>query len=148
MDRMETTSNRSTGRNAHRYRSAVWAELTQTFVEPLGEVLESTGAESILGCDFVDQAKLQAILSWLYERGAEIVSVAPGDAGTDFVDPGDAVISTRTPSRSTPAWGAPARGSRAAARPGPDHVQLARRRLRLLHHRRPITSSRVREVRP
>jgi hypothetical protein len=88
MDRMETGSNRSAGRNTHRYRITVRAELTQTFVEPLGDVfVESTGAESILGCEFVDQAKLQAILSWLYERGVEIVSVALDDAGADFVDP-------------------------------------------------------------
>ena len=50
------------------------------FVEPLGQVfVESTGDESILGCAKVDQAKLQAVLSWLYARGVEIVSVTPGD---------------------------------------------------------------------
>jgi hypothetical protein len=86
MDRMKRRSNGSTGRNAHRYRITVRAELTQAFVDPLGEVfVESTGDESILGCEVVDQAKLQAILNWLYERGVEIVSVTPDD-GADAVD--------------------------------------------------------------
>jgi hypothetical protein len=86
MDRMETGSNASPGRNARRYRITVRAELTQTFVEPLGQVVvESTGDESILRCEIVDQAKLQAILNWLYERGVEIVSVDPDD-GADSVD--------------------------------------------------------------
>ena len=70
----------------HRYRITVRAELTQTFVEPLGQVfVESTGDESILRCEIVDQAKLQAIINWLYERGVEIVSVTP-DEGADAVD--------------------------------------------------------------
>jgi hypothetical protein len=88
MDRMETGSNGSTGLEARRYRITVRAQLTQTFVEPLERVVvESTGDESILSCEFVDQAKLQAIFSWLYERGVEIVSVAPDDGGADSVDP-------------------------------------------------------------
>jgi hypothetical protein len=62
------------------------AELTQTFVEPLGEVfVESTGDESILRCGIVDQAKLQAIINWLYERGVEIVGMDRDD-GADSVD--------------------------------------------------------------
>jgi hypothetical protein len=86
MGRMETGSNGSTGRNVPRYRITVRAELTQTFVEPLGEVfVESTGDESILRCEIVDQAKLQAIINWLYERGVEIVRVDPDD-GADSVD--------------------------------------------------------------
>jgi hypothetical protein len=60
----------------------VRAELTQTFVEPLGQVVvESTGDESVLSCESIDQAKLQSTFSWLYERGVEIVSVAPDDGG-------------------------------------------------------------------
>jgi hypothetical protein len=86
MARMETGSNGSTGRKVPRYRITVRAELTQTFVEPLGEVfVESTGDQSILRCEIVDQAKLQAIINWLYERGVEIVSVNPDD-GADAVD--------------------------------------------------------------
>ena len=74
--------NGSPGRTAHLYRITVRAELTQTFVEPLGQVVvESTGDESILSCEVVDQAKLQTIFSWLYERGVEIISVAPHDGG-------------------------------------------------------------------
>jgi hypothetical protein len=88
MDRMETGSIGSTGRNAHRYRITVRARLTQTFVEPLEQVfVESTSDESILCCEAVDQAKLQAILSWLFERGVEIVSVAPHNGGPDSEDP-------------------------------------------------------------
>ena len=80
---IEPRSNGSIGWNVHRYRITVRAELTQTFVEPLGQVfVESAGDESILGCESVDQAKLQAILSWLYERGVEIVSVARNDDHT------------------------------------------------------------------
>jgi hypothetical protein len=77
---METGSNGATRWNAHRYRITVRARLTQTFVEPLERVLvESTSNQSILDCEAVDQAKLQAILSWLFERGVEIVSVVPDD---------------------------------------------------------------------
>jgi hypothetical protein len=84
---MATGSNGFADRNAHGYRITVRGELTQAFVEPLGHVLvESAGEESILGCEVVDQAKLQAILRWLYERGVEIVSVVPGDGGADSVD--------------------------------------------------------------
>jgi hypothetical protein len=89
MDRMETASHGSTGRNANRYRITVRARLTQTFVAPLEQVVvvESTSDQSILDCEAVDQAKLQAILSWLYERGVEIVSVVPGERDADSVDP-------------------------------------------------------------
>jgi hypothetical protein len=66
----------------------VRGEVSQTFVEPLGEVfVESTGDESILGCEVADQSKLQAVLSWLYQRGVEIVSVVPNDDGADSMDP-------------------------------------------------------------
>lgn len=85
---METGSNGFADRKARCYRITVRGELTQAFVEPLGHVLvESAGDESILGCEVVDQAKLQAILRWLYERGVEIVSVVPGGGGPDSVDP-------------------------------------------------------------
>jgi hypothetical protein len=81
---MQTDTNESTGRNAPRYRIVVRARLTQAFVAPLEQVfVEST----ILDCEAVDQAKLQAILSWLFERGVEIVSVAPHHGGPDSVDP-------------------------------------------------------------
>jgi hypothetical protein len=80
--RMGTGWNESPGRHAHRYRITVRAQLTQTFVEPLGQVVvESTGEESILSCESIDQAKLQTIFIWLYDRGVEIISVAPDDSG-------------------------------------------------------------------
>ena len=57
------------------------------FVDPLEcVVVESTGNESTLYCRAVDQAKLQAVLSWLYSRQIEILSVAAADHGVDFVD--------------------------------------------------------------
>ena len=83
---MGTPWNGATSRHARRYRITVRAELTQRFVEPLEQVVvESTGEQSILRCESVDQAKLQTIFSWLYERGVEIVSVTPDDNGTDSV---------------------------------------------------------------
>lgn len=88
---METSSDRPAGRKARRFRITVRGEVSQLFVEPLGQVVvESTGAESILGCEVVDQAKLQAILGWLYARGVEIVSVVPDDSGA-YADPVDPV---------------------------------------------------------
>lgn len=85
---METSRKGPTNRHAHRYRITVRPELTPTFVEPLGHVVvESVGNTSILDCEAVDQAKLQAIFSWLYERGVEIVSVAPHDGGADSANP-------------------------------------------------------------
>jgi hypothetical protein len=81
---METGSKGSAGRKARRYRITVRGEVSQAFVEPLGQVfVESTGDESILSCEAVDQAKLQAVFGWLYERGVEIVSVNPDDCGAE-----------------------------------------------------------------
>ena len=77
---METSSQGSAGRKPGHYRITVRGEVSQKFVEPLEQVVvESTGAESVLCCEVVDQAKLQAVFSWLYERGVEIVSVVPAD---------------------------------------------------------------------
>jgi hypothetical protein len=86
---METGSKGSAGsRKARRYRITVRGEVSQTFVEPLEQVfVESTGDESILACEVADQAKLQAVLGWLYQRGVEIVSLVPDDDGDDSVDP-------------------------------------------------------------
>jgi hypothetical protein len=85
---METGSKGSADRKARCYRITVRGEVSQTFVEPLGQVfVESTGDESTLCCEVVDQAKLLAVLSWLYARGVEIVSVIPDDGGAESVDP-------------------------------------------------------------
>jgi hypothetical protein len=79
---METGSNKSISRDARRYRITVRGEVSQTFVQPIGQVfVESTGDESILSCEAVDQAKLQAVLSWLYTHGVEILSVIPDNCG-------------------------------------------------------------------
>ena len=86
---METGSKGSAGRKPRCYRITVRGGVSQTFVEPLEQVfVESAGDESILYCEAVDQAKLQAVFSWLYARGVEIVSVIPdGGRGGDSVDP-------------------------------------------------------------
>jgi hypothetical protein len=76
------------GRKARRFRITVRGEVTQTFVEPLEQVfVASTGDKSILCCEVADQAKLYAVLGWLFARGVEIVSVFPDDSGADPVDP-------------------------------------------------------------
>jgi hypothetical protein len=85
---METGSKASADRRARCFRITVRGEVSQTFVKPLGQVfVESTGDESILSCEAVDQAKLQAVLSWLYQRGVEIVSVVPEDCGAEHANP-------------------------------------------------------------
>lgn len=67
------------------FQVTVRGELTQQFCETqffetLGHVgVEWTGDESVLTFEYADQAKLQSVLAWLYERGIEIVSVVPDD---------------------------------------------------------------------
>lgn len=81
---MEGSSQGSAGRKPRRYRITVRGEVSQTFVEPLEQVVvESTGDESVLFCEVIDQAKLQSVFSWLYARGVEILSVAPEDDAAD-----------------------------------------------------------------
>lgn len=71
--------------------TAIATNVTTTVVTtpryaPVAQVfVESTGDESILGCEVVDQAKLQAVLSWLYAHGVEIVSVMPDDDWAESV---------------------------------------------------------------
>ena len=85
---METDSQGSAGGKPRSYRITIRGEVAQRFAEPLGQVfVESAGDESILVCEIVDQAKLQAVLSWFYVRGIEIVSVIPDDDGVDSGDP-------------------------------------------------------------
>ena len=80
-------SDRSAGRKTRRYRITVRGEVTQPFVEPLGQIfVESMDGESTLDCEDVDQAKLQAVLGWLYVRNIEIVSVVPDGGGAESVD--------------------------------------------------------------
>ena len=87
--RVESSPDRlSGGRKARRFRITVRGEVTQTFVEPLEQVfVESTGDKSILSCEISDQAKLYAVLGWLFARGVEIVSVVPDDSGANSMDP-------------------------------------------------------------
>ena len=76
--RMEMGASERSSRGERCYRITVRGELTQPFVDPLERVyVESCGDVSILRCEVVDQAKLQAVLSWLYAHGVEILSVTP-----------------------------------------------------------------------
>lgn len=85
---MERSSPGSAGRKSGRYRITVKGEVSQMFVEPLGNVhvAATAGDSTTLVCEDVDQAKLQAVLAWFYERGVEIVSVTSDD-GDEAVDP-------------------------------------------------------------
>jgi hypothetical protein len=84
---MHADSEGSAGRKPRDYRITVREEVGQMFVDALDHVVvESTGRESILYCEAADQAKLQAVLGWLYSRGIEILRVAPADEGADSVD--------------------------------------------------------------
>ena len=86
--RMETGSHGSVGRTGRRYQITVRGELTQPFLEPLdGISVEPKGTDTILICEVVDRAKLQAVLSWLYAQSVEIVSVGPDDGGPESVNP-------------------------------------------------------------
>jgi hypothetical protein len=85
---MQTGSEESAGRKPRDYRITVREEVGQMFVDALEcVVVESTGRESSLYCAAADQAKLQAVLGWLYSRGIEILKVVPADDGADPVDP-------------------------------------------------------------
>jgi hypothetical protein len=68
--------------DAHSFRITVRGALTQAFLEPVGPVsVETTGDETVLRCVNADQARLQAVLGWLYVRSIEIVNVASEDDG-------------------------------------------------------------------
>jgi hypothetical protein len=78
----------SSGPRTRRYRITVQGELTQRFLGPLeGVLVESSGDESILCCEIIDQAKLQGVLSWLYEHGIEILKVDPEDSIPENLKP-------------------------------------------------------------
>jgi hypothetical protein len=84
---MQTDSERSAGRESRDYRITVRGEASQMFVDALEYVVvESAGHESTLYCEAVDQAKLQAVLGWLYSRRVEILSVVPADDGVASAD--------------------------------------------------------------
>ncbi|MEV0290987.1 MULTISPECIES: hypothetical protein [unclassified Kribbella] len=62
------------------YRIVVRGEITERFAEVLeGVVVEQAGDESILRVENADPAKLQGVLGWLYEHGAELVSLRRAD---------------------------------------------------------------------
>jgi hypothetical protein len=79
---MQTDSERTAGRERRDYRITVRGDASQVFVDALEcVVVESTGDESTLYCEAVDQAKLQAVLGWLYSRRVEILRVVPAYDG-------------------------------------------------------------------
>lgn len=56
----------------------VRGEVSERFAELLeGVVVESAGDRSILRVEIVDQAKLHAILGWLFDHGVDLVSLSP-----------------------------------------------------------------------
>jgi hypothetical protein len=62
------------------YRIVVRGEITERFAEVLdGVVVESAGDVSILQVENADRAKLQSVLSWLYDHGVELVSLRRTD---------------------------------------------------------------------
>lgn len=83
---------RSAARSGHVpvcYRIVVRGEVTERFAEALeGVAVDSAGAESILRVENADQAKLHAILGWLYDLGIELLSVRRAEGTTpDDVTP-------------------------------------------------------------
>jgi hypothetical protein len=53
-------------------------EVSERFAEPLeGVVVELACGQSILRIEIVDQAKLHAILGWLFDHGVDLVSLYP-----------------------------------------------------------------------
>ena len=66
-------------------------EVSERFAEPLeGVVVELACGQSILRIEIVDQAKLHAILGWLFDHGVDLVSLSPAaEANPDGGAPGD-----------------------------------------------------------
>jgi hypothetical protein len=79
------------GRVPVSYRIVVRGEVSERFVEPLeGVVVETDGGRSILRVEIVDQAKLHAVLGWLFDHGVDLVSLSPAaEANPDGVAPVD-----------------------------------------------------------
>jgi hypothetical protein len=62
------------------YRIVVRGQLTERFADVLdGVVVEQAGDESVLRVEDADPARLQSVLGWLYDHGAELVSVRRAD---------------------------------------------------------------------
>jgi hypothetical protein len=58
-----------------RYRIVVRGAIGDRLLRLFGAVsVEDAGYSTILTCDVIDQARLQAILSWLHDDGVEILS--------------------------------------------------------------------------
>jgi hypothetical protein len=78
---MDSGSAGRSGRVPVSYRILVRGEVTERFAEPLEGVVvvESAGDQSILRVEIVDQAKLQAILGWLFDHGIDLLSVHPAE---------------------------------------------------------------------
>jgi hypothetical protein len=72
------------GRSAVRYRIVIRGTIPRAPVGPLeGMRVETSGDETVLVGDVVDQAQLQGIIGWLSELGLEIVSLNPIDQDSD-----------------------------------------------------------------
>lgn len=72
------------GRTTVRYRIVVRGEIRSPLVGPLEDVVvESTGEETSLLVDIVDQSHLQSVISSLSDRGIDIVSLGVEDRSRD-----------------------------------------------------------------
>lgn len=77
---MESKPVERSGRTPVWYRIVVSGEVTQRFAEPLeGVVVECAQDQTVLHVQIVDQARLQAILGWLFDHGIDLVSVRPAE---------------------------------------------------------------------
>jgi hypothetical protein len=65
-----------TGSGPVSYRIVVRGMVDSRFLEPLEMVsVEAAGVDTALYCLLRDQAELHGILSWLFDRGVEVISV-------------------------------------------------------------------------
>jgi hypothetical protein len=75
---MDPGSAGRSGRVPVSYRIVVRGEVTGRFAETLeGAIVESAGDQSILRVEIIDQARLHAVLGWLFDHGVDLVSVHP-----------------------------------------------------------------------
>jgi hypothetical protein len=64
-----------------RYRIVLRGNIDGRLLERLEEatLVPASPSDIALECDIVDQARLHAVLRWLYETGMDLVSVEPVD---------------------------------------------------------------------
>jgi hypothetical protein len=76
MGKMPKRSVDGGGRDTVRYRIVIRGSVGPPLVGPLeGLTVESTGDESVLIADIIDQAHFQGVITSLHDRGIEIISI-------------------------------------------------------------------------